>query len=125
MKPVSVIACVVCLLVLAVAARPQGKKEVRSKLFKQVLAEYPDVRECIEKQQGGTRAAEENMSLEEVDLNRDGVMEYQVELSSPCDCGMVNCSIYIYRQTPAGYESILKDAAGFGLQRLKTSTRGY
>ena len=38
---------------------------------------------------------------------------------------MVNCSIYVYRQTPAGYESILEDAAGLGVELLKTSTRGY
>src|SRR6185503_9835573 len=43
----------------------------------------------------------------------------------PCDCGMVNCSIYIYRQTPAGYESLLENASGYSLQRLKTATRGY
>ena len=131
-KTVSVIACVICLLALAAETRSQthheqreSKKEVRSKLFKQVLADYSDVRECVDKEEGGARAAEENMSVEEVDLNRDGVTEYQVELSSPCVCGMVNCSIYVYRQTPAGYESILEDAAGFGIQVLKTSTRGY
>lgn len=124
-RKVSVVACVIGLLGLAVEAPAQTKKEVRSKLFKQALADYPDVRECIDKEEGGARAAEENMSVEEVDLNRDGVTEYQVELSGPCVCGMVNCSIYVYRQTPTGYESILEDAAGFGLQRLKTSTMGY
>ena len=129
LKTVSAIACVICLLGLAVAQthheQRESKKEVRSKLFNKILADYPDVRECVEKEQGGTRTAEENMSVEEMDLNHDGVTEYQVELSSPCDCGMVNCSIYIYRQTPAGYESILNDASGLSLQRLKTSTRGY
>jgi len=123
-KMVSIIACVICFFGL-VAAQRQVTKEVRSNLFKQVLADYSDVRECVEKEEGGARAAEQNMSVEEVDLNRDGVTEYQVELSGPCVCGMVNCSIYIYRQTPVGYESILEDAAGFGLQRLKTSTKGY
>lgn len=120
-----VISCLVCGLAVSQTHQRESKKEVRSRLLKQVLAEYPDVRECVEKEQGGTRTAEENMSVEEMDLNGDGVMEYEVELSSPCDCGMVNCSIYIYRQTPAGYESILKDASGLNLQRLKTSTRGY
>ena len=124
---VLVIACLVCGLAVPQTHHEQreSKKEVRSRLFKQVLADYSEVRECVEKEEGGTRTAEENMSVEEVDLNRDGVTEYQVELSGPCVCGMVNCSIYIYRQTPAGYEGILDDAAGFGLQRLKTSTRGY
>ena len=125
LKTISAFACLIALLGLTVQIPAQNKKEVRSKLFKQVLADYPDVRECVEKEEGGARTAEENMSVEEVDLNRDGVTEYQVELSGPCVCGMVNCSIYIYRQTTAGYESILEDAAGFGLQRLKTSTRGY
>jgi len=100
-------------------------KEIRSKLFKQVLADYSDVRDCVENEEGGTRAAEEKMTVEAVDVNRDGVSEYEVDLSSPCTCGMVNCSIYLYRQTPTGYESILEDAAGYGLELLKTASNGY
>lgn len=128
----SAITGVIAISGLAMESRPQAhhdqrenKKEVRSRIFKQVLADYPDVRECVEKEEGGFRAAEENMSVEEVDLNRDGVSEYQVELSGPCVCGMVNCSIYLYRQSAAGYESILEDAAGLGLELLKTSSKGY
>ncbi len=131
-KTLTAIACVICLLGLASETRAQAhhdqrenKKEVRSRLFKQVLADYADVRECVEKEEGGTRAAEENMSVEEVDLNRDGVSEFEVQLSGPCVCGMVNCSIYLYRQNPAGYELILEDAAGLGIELLKTSSNGY
>ncbi len=120
-----VIVCVSTISGFAVAEQREVKKEVRSKLFKQVLADYPDVRECVEKEEGGTRTAEENMSVEEVDLNRDGVSEYEVELSGPCVCGMVNCSIYLYRQSAAGYELLLEDAAGLGLELLKTSSNGY
>jgi hypothetical protein len=115
---------------LAVNASPKTQerevsKEVRSKLFKKVLADYPDVRECVEKEEGGARAAEENMSAEEVDLNRDGVPEYEVQLSGGCVCGMVNCSIYLYRQSSQSYELILEDAAGMGIELLKTSSNGY
>ena len=106
-------------------AQREAPKDVRSKLFKQVLADYPDVRECVQQEEGGARTAEENMSVEEVDVNRDGVSEYEVQLSGPCVCGMVNCSIYLYRQTLVGYESILNDAAGLGLELLKTSSNGY
>jgi hypothetical protein len=121
-------ACIIAISCFAAETRPQTRKinkEVRSKLFKQVLSDYTDVRECVEKEEGGTRTAEENMSVEEVDLNRDGVSEYQVELSGPCVCGMVNCSIYLYRQSVAGYEVILEDAAGLGLELLRTSSNGY
>jgi hypothetical protein len=124
-KTVSAVVCVICLLGLTAETRSQSKKEVQSKLLKQVLADYPDVRECVEKEEGGTRTAEENMTVTEVDVNRDGVSEYEVELSGPCVCGMVNCSIYLYRQTLTGYESILEDAAGLGLELLKTSSNGY
>src|SRR5690349_6530354 len=86
-------------------------KPIRSKLLKQVLTDYPDVRECVESAEGGTRKAEEDMSVTEVDVNRDGVSEYEVQLSGPCTCGMVNCSIYLYRQNGEGYESLLPDAA--------------
>lgn len=105
-------------------AQREVSKEVRSKLFKQALADSGE-RECFEKEEGGLRAAEENMSAEEVDVNRDGVKEYEVELSGPCTCGMVNCSIFLYRQSATGYELILDGAAGLGLEVLKTSSNGY
>jgi hypothetical protein len=77
---------------LAVNAMPgaqnrEASKEVKSKLFKQVLADFGELRECIEREEGGARTAEEGTTVEEVDLNRDGVQEYQVGLSSPCACG--------------------------------------
>jgi len=105
-------------------AQKEASKEVKSKVFKQVLADV-ELRECIEKEEGGVRTAEENSTVFEVDLNRDGTPEYEVDLSTPCACGMVNCSIYVYRQTPNGYELILDDASGFGLEVLKTSSNGY
>lgn len=126
----SFLAFVLGLFAFSVAAPAQAPakeapKDVRSKLFKQVMADYPDVRECVTNEEGGTRAAEANMSAYEVDLNRDGVPEYEVGISGPCDCGMVNCSIYLYRQSLTGYESILEGASGFGLELLKTSSNGY
>src|ERR1043165_3129596 len=63
-------------------------KEIRSKLFKQVLTDFGDIKDCIEKEEGGTRKAEEDMNVEAVDVNRDGVPEYEVELSGSCSCGM-------------------------------------
>ena len=125
----AIIVVLVLFAMLAMDVRMQGHaevpKEVRSRLFKQVLTDYSDVRECVVKEEGGTRTAEENMTVEEVDLNRDGVAEYEVQLSGPCVCGMVNCSIYLYRQSLTGYESILDDAAGLGIELLKTSSNGY
>jgi hypothetical protein len=119
--------CFVVLLTLfsAFGQNREASKEVRSKLFKQVLADFGELRECITREEGGVRAAEEGTTVEEVDLNRDGVPEYQVGLSSPCACGMVNCSIYIYRQSRSGYELILDGTAGLGLEVLKTSSNGY
>jgi len=102
----------------------EAPKDVRSRLFKQAVADSGE-RDCIEKEEGGLRAAEEKMSVEEIDLNRDGVSEYEVDLSSPCTCGMVNCSIFVYRQSLTGYELILDGAAGLGLELLKTSSNGY
>lgn len=116
-----------CLL-LAVAVKAQqhdDKQELRAKLFNQVLSDFKDLRECMEQEEGGLRKAQENMTIEEVDLNRDGLNEYQVEVSGPCACGMVNCSIYMYRNTAQGFESILDDAAGFGIELLKTASNGY
>jgi hypothetical protein len=119
--------CIVVLLSLfsSFVQKREVSKEVRSKLFSQVMADFSELRECVEKEEGGIRAAEENATVEEVDLNRDGVPEYEVGISSPCACGMVNCSIYLYRQGLTGYELILDGAAGLGLEVLKTSSNGY
>ncbi len=100
------LAALVCLhcsfsFISAAAQNREASKEVRSKLFKQVMADVGELRECVEQEEGGARAAEEGTTVEEVDLNRDGVPEYEVGLSGPCACGMVNCSIYLYRQSPA------------------------
>ena len=127
MKLLSFIACLILVSALAPAAaqKREASKEVRSKLFKQVMADYAELRDCVAKEEGGARTAEEETTVEEVDLNRDGVAEFEVQLFSSCVCGMVNCSIYIYRQGPRGYESILEDAAGFGVELLRTSSNGY
>jgi hypothetical protein len=106
-------------------SKQEPSAELRSQLFKQVLADFPDLRECIEQEEGGVRTAQENMSIETHDLNRDGVPEYEVQMSGPCACGMVNCSIYIYRKTAEGFETILDDAAGLGVEVLKTASNGY
>lgn len=71
---------------LAVEASPGAQnraasREVRSKLFKQVMTDFAELRECVEKEEGGARAAEENATVDEVDLNRDGVPEYEVQIS--------------------------------------------
>src|SRR5215217_275715 len=116
-----------CLL-FAMAVKAQqhdDKQDLRAKLFNQVLSDFKDLRECMEQEKGGLRKAQDDMTIEELDLNRDGVNEYQVEMSGPCSCGMVNCSIYIYSKTAQGFESILDDAAGLGVELLKTSTNGY
>jgi hypothetical protein len=115
-------------MVVSAHAQPHGReasKDVRSRIFKQVMADFREVRDCVTQEEGGARSAEGKMSVEEVDLNRDGVTEYDVELGSPCVCGMVNCEIWVYRQSPSGFELILDGASGFGLQVLKTSTSGY
>ena len=106
-------------------SKQEPSTELRSQLFKQVLADFRDVRECLEQEEGGVRAAQENMSIETHDLNRDGVPEYEVQLSGACACGAVNCTIYIYRKTAQGFETILDDAAGLGIEVLKTASNGY
>jgi len=118
---------ITCLIIVVVAQAQQhdNKQDLRAKLFNQVLSDFKDLRECMQQDEGRLRKAQEDMTIEEVDLNRDGVNEYQVEMSGPCACGMVNCSIYIYRKTGPGFEVILDDAAGFGAEVLKTSTNGY
>ena len=107
------------------AFQGEPSKAVRTKLFNQVLADDPDVRECLKEQEGGAAAALENMTVEPHDLNRDGVKEYEVQLSGMCSCGAQNCTIYLYRATGQGYESILEGASGLGIELLRTSSGGY
>ena len=119
----SVLVCASLVLIFG-AQKREASKEVRSKLFKQVMTDM-DLRKCVEEEEGGLRTAEERTTVEEVDLNRDGVPEYEVNLSSGCVCGAVNCSIYLYRESSGGYELILDGASGYGLDVLKTSSNGY
>ncbi|HEY0367263.1 MAG TPA: hypothetical protein VGC73_12395, partial [Pyrinomonadaceae bacterium] len=125
-RPESFIA-ITCLLFAVVvnAQQHDDKQELRAKLFHQVLNDFKDLRECMEQEEDGLRKAQENVTIEELDLNGDGVNEYEVEMSGPCACGMVNCSIYIYRKAGQGFEAILDDAAGLGVELLKTSTNAY
>lgn len=117
---------VVVLLGLALFAfQGEPSKDVRAKLFQQVLAGDSELRECLKEQEGGARAAEEQMTVEEHDLNRDGVKEYEVQLSGMCSCGAQNCTIYLYRRAGQGYESILESASGLGIEFLRTSSNGY
>ena len=116
--------CASCVLIFGTQTR-EASKEVRSKLFKQVMTDIEELRKCIETDEGGLSAAEEKATVGEVDLNRDGVPEYEVGISGGCACGTVNCAIYLYRQSPGGLELILDGASGYGLDVLKTSTNGY
>lgn len=107
------------------AVQQEPSKVVRAKLFKQVLAEDGELRECLKEQEGGVSAAEQGMTVELLDLNRDGIKEYEVQLSGMCSCGAHNCNIYLYRSAGQGFESLLESASGLGIELLRTSTNGY
>ena len=113
----------VALNVLAFQEGPS--KEVRARLFKQIMAEDPELRDCLKEPHDTPGPSEEEMTVEERDLNRDGVKEYEVQLSGMCACGAHNCTIYLYRRSGQGFESILEGAAGLGVELLRTSTNGY
>ncbi|HKS10790.1 MAG TPA: hypothetical protein VJS13_14660 [Pyrinomonadaceae bacterium] len=103
----------------------EPSKAVRAKLFKQIVAEDAELRDCLKDQEGGAAAAQENMTVEERDLNRDGVKEYEVQLAGMCSCGAQNCTIYLYRANGQGFESILEGASGLGIELRRTTTNGY
>ncbi|MGH9944307.1 MAG: hypothetical protein ACRD9R_18325 [Pyrinomonadaceae bacterium] len=99
-RPLSALACLVAaLLTLApgIAAQDGGwavkasepvPADTRRELLAQFLKDHRDVLECLAGE--GPRAKEEylsNVSVEAVDLNRDGRPEYFVEPSGGCDCG--------------------------------------
>lgn len=114
------------LVVLTVfALQGDPSPAMRGKLFKQVLADDAELRECLKEQEGGAAGAQENMTVEQHDLNRDGVKEYEVQLSGMCSCGAHNCTICLYRATDQGFESILEGASGLGIEFLRTATNGY
>ena len=119
--------CLILLVALGAFAFQGGPaKDVRGRLFKQVLAEDAELRDCLKEQRGGTAPSEEDVTIEELDLNRDGVKEYEVQLAGICACGAHNCTIYLYRRAGQGFESILAESAsGLGIELLKTSTNGY
>lgn len=103
----------------------EPSKEVRTKLFQQVLADDAELRDCLKEQEGGAAAAQEGMTVEELDLNRDGVKEYEVQLSGMCGCGAQNCAIYVYRPAGQRFERILEGVYGLGIELRGTSNNGY
>jgi hypothetical protein len=110
----------------ALAFQGGPSKDVRNRLYKQVIAEDAELRDCLKEQQGGNAPSEDEMTIEELDLNRDGVKEYEVQLSGMCACGAHNCTIYLYRRVGQGFESILEEnASGLGVELLKTATNGH
>jgi hypothetical protein len=120
--------CLVLFVVVGVFAfQGEPSKDVRTRLFKQIMAEDSELRDCLKDQQDGsvTMPSEDEMTVEERDLNRDGVKEYEVQLSGVCACGAHNCTIYLYRRSGQGFESILDGASGLGIELLNTSTNGY
>jgi hypothetical protein len=98
---------------------------VRPKILAQVLKDFPSLIECFEAE-GQTRKEEylANISIQEIDLNRDGRPEIFVEPSGGCDCGARNCPLWIYRQTTSGY-SLFFESNGMGIGVEKTPTHGY
>lgn len=121
--------CVVLFVAFSVFAFQEGpSKDVRARLFKQIMSEDAELRDCLKEQQPDssvTVPTEEEMTVEERDLNGDGVKEYEVQLSGICACGAHNCTIYLYRRSGQGFESILEGAAGLGVEILRTSSSGY
>ena len=98
---------------------------VRPKILARVLKDHPSLIECLEAE-GQTRKEEylANISIQAIDLNRDGQPEIFVEPSGGCDCGARNCPLWIYRQTTAGY-SLFFENNGMGIGVEQTQTKGY
>jgi hypothetical protein len=120
--------CLVLLVMLGSFAMQEGpSKDVRARLFKQITSEDAELRDCLKEQQAGTVTvpSEDEMTVEEIDLNHDGVKEYEVQLSGICACGAHNCTIYLYRRSGQGFESILEGASGLGIELLRTSSSGF
>jgi hypothetical protein len=105
-------------------ASSQVTRGVRNEIFRQLMASYPEMRECVRSDAGGEDAARERLSVTPLDLNKDGRPEFEVELGGPCVCGEHNCSIWIFRKAGDEYDQIF-EGDGFGLTALKTSTNGY
>jgi hypothetical protein len=98
---------------------------ILTKILAQVLKDRPGLLECFE-EEGQARKDEylSNISIEAKDLNRDRQPEFFVEPSGGCDCGVRNCSLWVYRQTTTGYSLIL-ETDGIGLAAERTQTNGY
>lgn len=119
----------VLLVGLNVFALQEGpSQDVRARLFKQIMSEDAELRDCLKEQQPDSNVTvptEDEMTVEERDLNGDGIKEYEVQLSGICACGAHNCTIYLYRRSGQRFESILEGASGLGVEVLRTSSNGY
>ena len=98
---------------------------LRNQLIDRVLADFPDQGDCLKDMTAKEQAAFRNDSgIDEIDLDHDGKKEYRIFGSGSCACGAQNCSIWIYRKTPNGFEPIF-DSMGVDLKVSKSAHNFY
>lgn len=98
-------------------ATAQEKKE----LFQLILKNDNEIKEAVS---GGTVAKQlaKDMTIEKIDLNKDGQPEYIVVILDGGICGALgNCPDWVYQKSGGGYQLLLR-TFGRTLSPEKTST---
>jgi hypothetical protein len=111
-------------------ARAQGPRRgtppatVRKELIATLLSE-DDLGECLKDfGQETLDGFESSTSIEEVDFNGDGHVEYLVSMHDKCSCGAHNCTIAIYQRTVDGFLRLL-EGTGISFEILKAAHSGF
>lgn len=106
-----------CALSSRASAQANVPRSIMQGLAKQLNADSPAIRDCDTK-------AEFKFSARALDLNGDKQPEYLLTSVNACECGQVNCSMWVYRTHDNGYELLL-EGDGYTLVPSATSHAGY
>ena len=102
----------------------QSKKidSATQKAIVQQLVSDGELTDDSVREEGG---ASKVVSIESIDLNRDGKSEFFVYGLHGCACGGRRCFIWVYRKKANGYEMLLSAGTADEISRKKTLIKGY
>jgi hypothetical protein len=106
-------------------SRHQATVKEKREILQQLVKDDEGVRQSIKDYDGGFNSAVQNMSVEKIDLNHDGQLEFMVEgVLGTMLCGASNCPSWVYRKAGNTYKLLLSDS-GSGISLERSSTNGY
>lgn len=109
-----------CVVDVTPQSRRRATPKVRQEIVQQMVRDGQLESSCVQ-----AEGALKVVSVNPIDLNRDGKPEYEI-YGQGCACnGMRRCNQWLYRQTAGGYELLLGPVQVDGFDVKKSRSNGY